>query len=116
MTWGRGQLGGKLLKGLLRGMIMKKKKCWETLCYREARRAKPEPVKMYPLLASPSWQLLSAPPKAGSGKHKGSLCKTFFFKLEKISVNVFPSYMGAEGEGEGEGMEKAQNRPQAWAS
>lgn len=36
-----------------------------------------EPAKRSSLWASPSWQLLGAPPKAGSGKHKGSLCKTF---------------------------------------
>lgn len=35
-----------------------------------------ESVKMSSLWASLSWQLLGAPPKVGSGKHKGSLCKT----------------------------------------
>lgn len=64
---------------------------------------------MYLLLASLSWQLLGASPKAGSGNHKGSLCKKHFLKkLEKISINVSPSYR--------EGVERAQNRPQAWAS
>lgn len=87
----------------------KKKKVEETLlCYREARGSKPDPAKMSPLLASLSWQLLGAPPKAGSGKHKGSLCKTFSKKKkkkEKISVNVFLSHR--------EGVDRTQNRPQA---
>lgn len=110
-----GPSGKKHLKGLLRGMIMEKKKkrkeVEETLlCYREARGSTPEPAKMSPLPASLSWQLLGAPPKAGSGKHKGSLCKTFSKKkkMEKISVNVFLSYR--------EGVDRAPNRPQAWAS
>ena len=48
-------------------------------------------MKMSPLLASLSWQLLGAPPKAGSGKHKGSLCKTFSKKkLEKNKCQYFP--------------------------
>lgn len=88
----------------------KEKKLEETLlCYREARGSKPEPAKMSPLPASPSWQLLGAPPKAGSGKHKGSLCKTLSKKkMEKISLNVFLSSR--------EGVYGAQNRPQALAS
>ena len=63
---------------------------------------RPDPAKVYPLLASLSWQLLDALPKAGSGKHKGSLCKTFSEKkkkekkLEKISV-VFPSCREGHG-------------------
>lgn len=44
---------------------------------------RPDPAKVYPLLASLSWQLLGALPKAGSGKHKGSLCKTFSGKKKK---------------------------------
>ena len=65
---------------------------------------RPDPAKVYPLLASLSWQLLGALPKAGSGKHKGSLCKTFSGKkkkkkLEKISVKVFPSCREGHGKG-----------------
>lgn len=65
-------------------ILEKEKKLEETLlCYREARGSKPEPAKMSPLPASPSWQLLGAPPKAESGKHKGSLCKTLSKKKWK---------------------------------
>lgn len=76
---------------------MKKKKKMEKHC----AIGRPDPAKVYPLLASLSWQLLDALPKAGSGKHKGSLCKTFSEKkkekkLEKISV-VFPSCREGHG-------------------
>lgn len=60
---------------------------------------RPDPAKVYPLLASLSWQLLGALPKAGSGKQKGSSCKTFSEKkkeTEKISV-VFPSCREGHG-------------------
>lgn len=95
---GTGTFRGKCLKGLLREIIMKKKKV-EKQCYREARGSKPEPAKLSPLLASPSWQLLSAPPKAGSGKHKGSLCKTFSKKTGKNNCKYFPQLQGGDGEG-----------------
>lgn len=94
--------GGKNLPAFLRRMIIKKeinkKPC--TL----------EPAKRSSLWASLSWQLLGAPPKAGSGKHKGSLCKTFSKRKwkKKVSVNVFLSYR--------EWVKRAQNRSQAWAS
>lgn len=66
---------------------------------------------MSSLRASLSWQLWGAPPKVGSGKHKGSLCKTFSkrkFKKKKVSVNVFLSYR--------EWVKRARNNSQAWAS
>lgn len=67
---------------------------------------------MSSLWASLSWQLLGAPPKVRSGKHKGSLCKTFSKengkKKKKVSVNVFLSYR--------EWVKRAQNNSQAWAS
>lgn len=100
-----GPSGKKHLKGLLRGMIMEKKKkrkeVEETLlCYREARGSTPEPAKMSPLPASLSWQLLGAPPKAGSGKHKGSLCKTFSKKKNgKNKCKCFPQLQGGGGQG-----------------
>ncbi|CAK7291956.1 hypothetical protein VULLAG_LOCUS2236 [Vulpes lagopus] len=88
----------------------KKKKVEETLlCYREARGSKPDPAKMSPLLASLSWQLLGAPPKAGSGKHKGSLCKTFSKKKKKgkNKCKCFPQPQ----RGGGQGTEQTPGRP-----
>lgn len=69
------------------------------MCYREARQSKPEPAKTSLLLASLSWQLLGAPPKAGSGKHRGSLCKTFSKKTGKNKCKCFPQLQGGSGEG-----------------
>lgn len=88
-------------------MIMeKKKKVEETLlCYREARGSKPAPAKMSPLPASLSWQLLGAPPKAGSGKHKGSLCKTFSKKKKKNGKNKCKCFLQLQGGG-GQGTEQ----------
>ena len=57
----------------------------------------PDPAKVYLLLASLSWQLLGALPKAGSGKHNGSLCKTFSGKKKKTGKNkckCFPQLQG----------------------
>lgn len=79
------------------------------MCYREARGSKPDPAKMSPLLASLSWQLLGAPPKAGSGKHKGSLCKTFSKKKKKgkNKCKCFPQPQ----RGGGQDTEQTPGRP-----
>lgn len=100
------ETGGKeRLKRLLRRMVMggkkrrKKEKVEETLlCYREAKGSKPEAAKMPLHPASRSWQLLGAPPKAGSGKHKGSLCKTFSKKNGKNQCKCFPQLQGGGGQ------------------
>ena len=64
---------------------------------------RPDPAKVYPLLASLSWQLLDALPKAGSGKHKGSLCKTFSEKKKRKETGKnkcsFPQLQGGAWKG-----------------
>lgn len=55
--------------------------------------------KMYPFWPLLSWQLLGAPPKTGSGKQKGSLCKTFSKKTGKNKCKCFPQLQGGGGEG-----------------
>lgn len=61
-----------MYKGPLREMIV------EEEIQREVEKpCAVESAKMSSLWASLSWQLWGAPPKAGPGKHKGSLGKTF---------------------------------------
>ena len=57
------QWGKKILNGSLGGKEEKTSR--EAVCV--------EAAKMSSLRASLSWQLWGAPPKVGSGKHKGSL-------------------------------------------
>lgn len=74
---------------------------------------------MSSLWASLSWQLLGAPPKVRSGKHKGSLCKTFSKengKKKKSKCKCFPQLQGVGEEGTeqlpGLGLMKAPPTPQ----